>query len=151
MSNLINPQIKVLPPERVYIHQNQLTKDEIITRIQKLHIMARDESSRKIYFVFDKSEQPIKYEVCFPHNHLNLKKYQYEDFKVIERHTVATCEFEGGFDNLLFVVTELEEFVAKQGYSTKPPYSFNFALHKKTRFSKKMPKSDLSIQIPIYK
>lgn len=151
MSSLINPQIKVLPPERVYIYPDLLTKDEIYSRIQKLHNIARDESDRKIYLYFNKSEQPIKYEICYPHSHLNLNKYEYEDFKVIERHTIATCGFEGGFETLLSVVAELEEFVGKQGYSTKLPYSFHFDLHKKVRFSKKPPKFDLSIQIPIYK
>lgn len=114
--------------------------------------MAREESDRRLYCYFDEvtPNAPIKYEICYPHAHLNLKKYVYEDFKVIARHQIATCEFDGNFDNLLNTVAQLQAFAKENGYSSKPPYSFKFYFHKKARFSKHKPKITMEVQVPIF-
>lgn len=148
MPNLIDPQIKDVDPDRVYVFPNKLTVPDIEKNVAKLHTIANDEADRTIYCLFDEVKTNNEYEVCFPVTHLNLKKYDIDDFKVIQRCNVASCKFDGNFDNLLNTVTQLSDYATEQGYTTHKPYRFLFILSKKAKFSKQQEFS-LEIQIPV--
>lgn len=150
MSEIIVPRVKDVDPERVYVFPERLTKEEINKKVQKLHTIANEESDRTIYCLFDEiiPGTPVKYEVCFPVSHLDLKKYKLEDFKVIQRQNVVSCDFGGEVNDLLICIEKLTEFAEKEGYTLTKPFRFLFTLHKKPKFSAQPPKFTMEVQIP---
>lgn len=151
MSSLINVQIKDAPPERVYVFPRRLTRDEIESNVKELHTIANEEADRNIYCLFDElnSSTALKYEVCFPISHLDTKKYNVADFKIIPRDKVVSCDFNGDFNSLLENIKNLSHYAAQQGFEVKPPYRFLFTLHKRPLISIQPPKFTMEIQIPV--
>lgn len=150
MAALINPQIKDAPPERVYVFPEKLTKEEIESNVKKLHTIANEEADRNIYCLFDYKNTPIKYQVCFPVTHLDMKKYKVDEFIVIPREKVASCNFNGDFDTLMETIALLTKYAQDNGHTVYFPYRFLFTLHKKPLLSKQPPKFTMQIQIPIH-
>lgn len=153
MFTLTNIEIRDVPPERVYVFPELLTQIEIGERVDKLHTIANEESDRTIYCLFDEvhMSSELKFEVCFPISHLDLKKYSKEDFRILEREVAVTGEFSGDFSKLSDCITQLTEFANEQGYAINPPYRYLFILHKKPLFSRHPPKFTMEIHIPLLK
>lgn len=148
---LSNISIQDIAPEKVYVFPQKLTKAEIGENVAKLHTIANEQADRTIYCLFDEvvMDQSLKFEVCFPVNHLDLKKYTIEDFKVIMREKSVCCDFSGDFANLTNIIGQLKDYAESHGYNIKPPYRYLFTLHKKPLFSKEPPKFSMAIQIPL--
>lgn len=146
-----NIQIKDFIPEKVYVFPKKLTKEEINDNVSKLHTIANQEADRTIYCLFDEvvMDKAIKFEVCFPVNHLDLKKYKKSDFRVLQREKVVSAEFSGDFNKLTDTIAKLTEFANNEGFQVKPPYRYLFTLHKKPMFSKEPQQFTLEIQIPL--
>lgn len=153
MYNLSNVQIKKIPPERVYTFPDRLTKEEIGEKVNKLHTIAKEDADRTIYCLFDEvvMNRDLKFEVCFPISHLDLSKYNIDDFKVLERGMAVCCEFDGDFSELSASISELTRYANDNGYTIQPPYRYLFILHKKPMFSKQPQKFTMEVHIPIIK
>lgn len=153
MSALSNIEIIDVPPERVYVFPKKLTKSEIQDNVNKLHTIANEDADRTIYCLFDDvvMQTSTVFEVCFPVSHLDLKKYNVSDFKVIQREKVVSGVTNGDFSKLTEIISELTEYAKEQGFSIKPPYRYLFTLHKKPFFSTKPPEFSMHIHIPVIK
>lgn len=152
MYELVNTKIMSTAPERVYIFPEMLTQAEIDTNVNKLHIIANEDSDRTLYCLFDDIENTNrKYQVCFPMTHLNLQKYSTDDITVLQRETAVTAEYRGEFPELSLAVAELVAFAEKQGYTVFTPYRYLFILHKKKAFSKKPQDFSMQIHLPVRK
>lgn len=153
MFEFINLQIKDSAPERVYVFPERLTKNEIEKNVEHLHTIANEEADRTIFCFFDEivEGQNIKFEVCFPISHLDFKKYDVKDFKVIERDRVVSGEFKGDFSDLRFPLEKLTEYAKTQGYNVKAPFRYLFILHKKPLLPKQPPKFTLEVQASVEK
>lgn len=153
MSDTLEIELKQSAPERVYVFPERLTRDEIDGKVKTLHTIANEDANQTIYCLFDEIEPKdgMKYEVCFPVSHLDLKKYKKENFRVIQRETVVTCEFLGEIDKIRTNLSALVEYAEKNGYTPKPPFRFLFILHKKPLFSKQPPKFTMEIHVPVEK
>lgn len=153
MFELTNLKIKDSAPDRVYVFPERLTKDEIEQNVKLLHTIANEESDRTIFCFFDEiiSGQETKFEVCFPIAHLDFKKYNVNDFRIIERDRVASGEFKGDIEDLRFSLDRLGEYAKTQGYNVKAPFRYLFILHKKPLLSKQPQKFTLEIQASIEK
>lgn len=153
MSNLTNIEIRDIPPEKVYIFPERLTQNEIGAKVDKLHTIANEQSDRTIYCMFDEvvMNQSIKFEVCFPVSHLNLKKYNLNDFRVLQREIAVCGEFDGEFTELSNCIKTLTEYANERDYDIVPPYRYLFIIHKKPLLSKQPPKFTMEIHIPLKK
>lgn len=148
---LSNISIQNIAPEKVYTFPEKLTKDEIAEKVAQLHTIANEQADRNIYCLFEEEvmDKSLKFEVCFPVTHLDLKKYKVEDFKVLLREKVVYCDFSGDFSNLTSIIAQMKEYATSHGYQIKPPYRFLFTLHKKPLFSKEAAKFTMAIHIPV--
>lgn len=156
MSNQLNIEIRDFEPEKVYVFPQLLTRAEILKKVKTVHTIANDEADREVYCLFDKlpsldAETPMQYEVCFPVTHLNLKKYNIDDFRIFKRETIVTSPFSGDFEDLINSINVLIEHAENNGYKTVKPYRFLFILDKKTFLSNKPQKFRMEIQIPVEK
>lgn len=151
MSRILNAQIIDSAPDRVYVFPQRLTKEEISENVEKLHTIANEEADRTIICMFDElvMSKDIKFEVCFPVTHLDLKKYSVDEFKVIPRSKVVSCEFSGDFTQLSDIIAQLTKYATDNGYDIIPPYRYLFTIHKKFLLSKQNPKFTMEIQIPV--
>lgn len=151
MSDALKIEVVNAAPERVYVFPEKLTRQEINEKVGALHTIANNEANQTIYCLFDDvaASPDMKYEVCFPHSHLDLKKYKETDFKVMPRELVVTCEFVGEIDKIRTNLNQLLDYAQKNGYEVKPPFRFLFILHKKPLFSKQPPKFTMEIQVPV--
>lgn len=150
---LTNLSIHDISPERVYVFPERLTRDEIKQNVSKLHTIANEQADRNIYCLFDEvaMDKALKFEVCFPVKHLDLNRYDKNDFKVLQRNTAVTCDFSGDFTELTTIIAQLKKHAEEQGYRIIPPYRFLFTIHKKSLFSTQAQKFSMQIHIPVEK
>lgn len=150
MYELINKHIKNTAPEKVYVFPELLTHAEIDKNVRTLHVIANKDADRTLYCLFDDIENKNrKYQVCFPLSHLDFKKYDINDIKVLQREEAVSAIYKGEFDELSAATAELTAYAKENGYEVHTPFRYLFILHKKRTFSKKAQEFSMEIHLPV--